>query len=128
MAKRERNKALIKFLDNHTLSEAAEKFGISRQRVFQITEMYGVDLKSRDIAKGAKVRAVRESGLLGSTYDAEVARQTGVSETMVSFVRRGAGIPRFAQSIGCEKCKTKPYSRGLCKACYCRQWRAKKRD
>lgn len=128
----ERNQEIVRMLKTHTLNEVGEFFNRSRQRIFQIAEMYGVDLKDDDrkVGKGSVYRRIDESGLVGTLPDARVATILGTSSQMVKTWRERLGIEECEaqrKPIGCENCETQPYSNGLCRPCYLRDWRRKRK-
>lgn len=120
-----RNQEIIDMLKTHSQSEVARAFGVSRQRVFQIVEMYELELSDETKYHTEIRRRIIESGLLGKVSDEEIARRLGVSSKAVNKARRKTGIEKFVTylPIGCENCETKPHSKGLCRQCYKRAWR-----
>jgi hypothetical protein len=122
-AKSQRNYKLMEFLvSGHTINEAADEFGISRQRVSQLAHYFNLDL--------GKIRKEKNDNFmeqvapfLGTMRDTDLAKRFNVSATVISYARKKLGIPIFLKPIGCEKCKTHPYAKGLCRACHSRSFR-----
>jgi hypothetical protein len=126
MTKEKRNLAVVEMLENASAREVGKVFGISKQRVCKIAKQYGLDLSPR--TGNPKDGIIKESNLLGATTDTEIVDQVGVGIHTVGRLRKRLKIGRYLLPIGCSKCKTNHYAKGLCRNCYARNnYRQKQR-
>ena len=113
----ERNQRIIELTKDYNFSEIGRKLGISRERVRQIVRAHGI--QGTD-GTSHKVRELKRSGLLGVKSDPELAEQFGLHDRTVAAIRVEVGLRINPKPIGCRRCKTKPYARGLCRPCWAR--------
>jgi hypothetical protein len=126
MKKGQRNLAIVEMLENHSAREVGEAFNLSKQRICKIAEQYGVDLSPR--TGSPKDNIIKGSNLLGITTDTEISSQLSVDIHTVGILRNKLKIDRYLLPIGCPKCKTDHYAKGLCRNCYRRnRYRQKQR-
>jgi len=115
-----KDKIISLALKGHYKAEIARIVGVSREYVGKVLEKEGIKINSKyDNMRTALI----ESGMLGKAADTEVAKKLGVAAAYVRRVRTEMGIEKYQKPIGCSKCKTAPFSGGLCKACYERKRR-----
>jgi hypothetical protein len=123
-----RNKQIAKMLEDHSSLEVGARFSISKQRACKIGNKYGADfIKFRSGIYSDKRSRAEKSELLGTMSDADIARRLKLSVITVRETRKALGIKVYEVPIGCEKCKTDPYAKGLCRNCYSRQWNKSRR-
>jgi transposase len=116
--KGDRNYHLIEFLlAGGTTPQAAKKFNISPQRVSQIVKYYKLDLKSQRQTKKA-ILIEEFTPLLGTMRDTDIAKRFNVPANTVHYARKKLGIKAFLKPIGCARCITHPWAKGLCRNCY----------
>jgi hypothetical protein len=117
---------IVRMLENHSAREVGKAFNLSKQRVCKIAEQYGVDLSPR--SGNPKDRIIKGTGLLGITTDTEIVNQVSVDIHTVGRLRKKLEIERYLLPIGCAKCRTDHYAKGLCRNCYRRnRYRQKQR-
>uniref|UniRef100_A0A6M3IP39 Putative DNA binding, helix-turn-helix domain containing protein n=2 Tax=viral metagenome TaxID=1070528 RepID=A0A6M3IP39_9ZZZZ len=124
----QRNQTIMRLAVRYSNIEIATAMGISRERVRQIIRDNGGYPPGAEPYMSSAMRVVRDSGLLGTMSDAEVAQLMGVSYWQVYVLRRKLGIGRYEKPIGCGECEAKTYARGLCRACYDRRARKRKKE
>jgi hypothetical protein len=115
--KSDRNYKLIEYLiAGHSTVEAAKEFGISNQRVNQLVKYYKLDLRTRKTNK--EILFEKITPFLGTMRDTDIARKLGVSLSQVRHLREKQGVKAYSKPIGCAKCKTEPWAKGMCRNCY----------
>ena len=120
MTKFERNAALLKMLADHSPSEVAKHFGITRQRVYELAEQNKVPV-SRD-----KHETHVLIPLIGTMKDRDLAKLHPISAQQIHLLRKKYKLPVYKIPIGCPDCETKPYAKGMCRKCYNRNNRREK--
>jgi transposase len=106
--------------------EIAKMFGVTRQFVW-ITLSQSVDYHEQQYSekeqiekRNAEIRRLWQEGVTGP----ELVEMFGVSINTIYRAKNGV---KHNVSVGCEKCKTEPFSRGYCRRCY-KRWRKQMPD
>ena len=89
--------------------------GVSRERVRQILLEYGI---RNDRRTEPSERVIENLELAGKVPDKFITQITGASQATISAVKKRYGKKKYIKPIGCAKCKTHTYARGLCKNCW----------
>jgi len=115
----ERNLHIVELLADYTMAEVGRMYKLSHERIRQIAREYGYKGANR-VRHGN--RMIERNSKLGRVVDRVLAEELDVPLSAVAWARYRTGKrsawKKDADRIGCPKCETEPYARGLCKPCY----------
>lgn len=106
---------LTRYNNGDTLQSLADQYNVTRERVRQVISQHP------DYEPYAYRRKVEDEviDLVKQGYKfGKVAEMTGLSPQNVQRICDKHGYKSPRKKIGCKKCRTSPYARELCQACY----------